>query len=204
GESLAQRQAFTSSRRYNDVESSRQGHDKARIGNGDRRALHDRARGRGRPGRRPPNQRVARGGHSRMQRSGQPVFAARLGQCRNLSVSGLHGATWATGMNWQTRQTRSTRLHRSTRIRDTREWKVMRASRLCGGQHAHVMTGDTTMLRSKVKLSTRAGSKLALATAIAALATAALSVGGASARSEAAIPLVWNAPRRFISAAASW
>src|SRR5213080_4246549 len=168
GESLAQEQAFTSSRRYNDVESSRQGHDKARIGNGDRRALHDRARGRGR--------------HSRMQRSGQPVFAARLGQCRNLSVSGLHGATWATGMNWQTRQTRSTRLHRSTRIRDTREWKVMRASRLCGGQHAHVMTGDTTMLRSKVKLSTRAGSKLALATAIAALATAALSVGGASAQ----------------------
>ena len=80
----------------------------------------------------------------------------------------------------------------------------MRASRLCGGQHAHVMTGDTTMLRSKVKLSTRAGSKLALATAIAALATAALSVGGASARREAAIPSAGNAPRRFRSAAASW
>jgi len=38
------------------------------------------------------------------------------------------------------------------------------------------------MLRSKVKLSTRPGSKLVLATAIAALATAALSVGGASAQ----------------------
>src|SRR5437588_9110826 len=181
---LRKSNTFTSSRRYDDadLESSRQGHDNARIGNGDRRALHDRAIRRSRPGRGPPNQRGTRGGHSRMQRSGQPVFAARLGQCRNLSVSGLHGATWATGMNWQTRQIRSTRLHRSTRIRDTREWKVMRASRLCGGQHAHVMTGDTTMLRSKVKLSTRAGSKLALATAIAALATAALSVGGASAQ----------------------
>jgi len=44
------------------------------------------------------------------------------------------------------------------------------------------MTGDTTMLRSKVKLSTRAGSKLALATAIAALAMAALPLGGASAQ----------------------
>jgi len=44
------------------------------------------------------------------------------------------------------------------------------------------MTGDTTMLRSKVKLSTRAGSKLALATAIAALSMAALPLGGASAQ----------------------
>ena len=38
------------------------------------------------------------------------------------------------------------------------------------------------MLRSKVKLSTRAGSKLALATAIAALSMAALPLGGASAQ----------------------
>jgi hypothetical protein len=85
-------------------------------------------------------------------------------------------------MNWQTGQIRSTRLHRSTRIRDTREWKAMKASRLCGGQHAHVMTGDTTMLRPKVKLSTRAGSKLVLATAIAALSMAALPLSGASAQ----------------------
>jgi hypothetical protein len=66
----------------------------------------------------------------------------------------------------------------STRIRDFRECHAPTTSLLDGGQHAHVITGDTTMLTSKPKVRT----KLALATAIAALSMTAVPFAGAIAQ----------------------
>jgi hypothetical protein len=68
--------------------------------------------------------------------------------------------------------------HCSTRIRDFHEWNALTTSLVDGGQHAHVITGDTTMLTSKTKVRT----KLAVATTIATLSMAAVPFAGAIAQ----------------------
>jgi hypothetical protein len=54
------------------------------------------------------------------------------------------------------------------------------ASLLRSEQHAHVITGDTTMLTSKGKLSAQATTKLGLATMVAAFSIAAVTFAAAA------------------------